>query len=605
MSSKIINYRCLNIDSSNRLWVGTVEGVFVSSPLPFPLPTTKPLIFNILLNNRREVLFEPDGFSFNDRSFVTLKVGVLDYPSVDFKLEMMLKGRDTAWQPVPRSGILILANMVSGEHTLLLRARRSGNYLTSEVLEWKFSVYRIWYTRIWVILLMAALLALMLWFGVHLYTLSLKRNNEKLERAVWERTRETLLQKERIEAQHLSIVQKNEALSEANTGLEKARAIAEEASETQKKFLAVMTHELRTPLHAVIGAAHLLIRNNPREDQHEELQILRFSAENLLSLINNILDFQKIENGKVALETIPFNLKNLVDEIVSALNIRAKEKGIELRCHLDERLPEHLLGDPLRLSQIINNLTGNAMKFTEQGYVAVDVIMKEQVGEDILADFFIRDTGIGMSRETLDSVFEIFVQGSSETTRKYGGTGLGLVITKKLLELYGSEIRVESEPGKGSCFSFSIRFREASGEEHKAPVSHKHYEFSRFNGQRILLVEDNLVNKMIAGKFLKDWDLSFDHAINGQVALTMVKEHYYDLILMDIQMPEMDGYQASSAIRALGSTYHASVPIIALTAAIRSDVSAMIFRSGMNDYISKPFNPVDLHQKLSNYLSIG
>jgi CheY-like chemotaxis protein len=366
-----------------------------------------------------------------------------------------------------------------------------------------------------------------------------------------------------------------------------------------------MTHELRTPLHAVIGAAHLLIRNNPREDQHEELQILRFSAENLLSLINNILDFQKIENGKVALETIPFNLKNLVDEIVAALNIRAKEKGIELRCHLDERLPEHLLGDPLRLSQIINNLTGNAMKFTEQGYVAVDVLMKERVGEDILADFFIRDTGIGMSRETLDTVFEIFVQGSSETTRKYGGTGLGLVITKKLLELYGSEIRVESEPGKGSCFSFSIRFREAAGEEHKAPVSHKHYEFSRFNGQRILLVEDNLVNKVIAGKFLKDWDLSFDHAINGQVALTMAKEHYYDLILMDIQMPEMDGYQASSAIRALGSTYHASVPIIALTAAIRSDVSAMIFRSGMNDYISKPFNPVDLHQKLSNYLSIG
>lgn len=603
MSSKIINYRCLTIDSDNRIWVGTVEGVFVSSPLKIPRLTTKPMIFKILLNNRKEVLFQPEGISFNDRSFVTLKVGVLDYPSVDFRLEMMLKGRDTAWQPVPRSGILILANLPSGEHTLLLRAKRSGNYLTSEVLEWKFSVYRIWYTRIWVILLMAALLVFILWSGVHLYTQNLKKNNEKLENAVRERTRETLEQKERIEAQNLSIIQKNDELLKANTGLEKARAIAEEASETQKKFLAVMTHELRTPLHAVIGAAHLLIRNNPREDQQENLQILRFSAENLLSLINNILDFQKIESGKVSLETIPFNLKNLVDEIIAALNIRAREKGIDLRCHLDERLPDHLLGDPLRLSQIINNLTGNAMKFTDKGSVEVEVLMKERVGEDIFAEFLIRDTGIGMSRETIDSVFEIFVQGSSETTRKYGGTGLGLVITKKLLELYGSEIRVESEPGKGSSFCFMIRFREAVGEEHKLPVSHNAYEFSRFKGQRILLVEDNLVNKVIAGKFLKEWDLSFDHAINGLVALDMVREHYYDLILMDIQMPEMDGYQASAAIRALGSSYHSGVPIIALTAAIRSDVSAMIFRSGMNDYISKPFNPIDLHQKISKYLS--
>lgn len=602
MTSKIINYRCLRLDRSNRLWVGTVEGVLVSSPLPIPKKSVTPQIFSLLLNNSDEIPFTTDGITFNDRSFATLKVGVLDYPYVNFRLEMFLKGRDSVWQAVPRSGTLILANLPPGKYTLLLRAKKTGNYLTSDALQWNFTVTRIWYTREWVWLVMVVAVFLLFWLGLHLYTLNLKRSNERLEDAIRERTRETIQQKEHIEAQHASIILKNEELKQANIGLEKAKEIAEEASEAQKKFLSVMTHELRTPLNAVIGAAHLLIRNNPRQDQYEELQILRFSAENLLALINNILDFTKIESGKVTLEKIGFNLHNLVEEIVAAMKIRAKEKNITLSYRFDERLPDTVTGDPLRLSQIINNLMGNALKFTEQGSITIELVLRERINSEVVIDFFVRDTGIGMSRETLDNIFEIFVQGSSETTRKYGGTGLGLVITQKLLDLYGSEIKVESEPDKGTCFCFTIRFPEVSPAAEVVPDDVKTYEFAPFTQQRILLVEDNQINKLIAGKFLKDWNLQVDYAINGLVALDMVRNNPYALILMDIQMPEMDGYQASAAIRAMGSEPFTSLPIIALTAAIRSDVSAMIFSSGMNDFISKPFNPVDLHLKLRKYL---
>ena len=602
MSSKIISYRCLRVDDDNRLWAGTVDGVRVSAPLQPPKKTVTPVIFTILKNDKYEIPYTLSGTSFNNRSFATLKAGVIDFPFADFRVELFLQGRDSAWQPLPRSGSLILANLKPGSYTLLLRASKAGNYLSSDTLKWNFTVTRIWYTRDGVILLMVLVAGLLFWLGLYLYTLNLKRYNERLEKAIRERTRETIIQKERIEAQNASISLKNEELRQANIGLEEAKEVAEEASEAQKKFLSVMTHELRTPLNAVIGVAHLLIRNNPRPEQFNELQILRFSAENLLGLINNILDFTKIESGKVSLEKVRFNLRNLVEEIVSAFKIRADDKTIHLGCRIDEKIPDSVVGDPLRLSQIINNLMSNALKFTEQGSIVIELDLLERRGHEVLIGFQVRDTGIGMTRETLNSIFEMFVQGSSETTRRYGGTGLGLVITKKLLELHGSEIKAESTPGSGTQFSFSIRFEEVVHHAGDAPVNKEAYEYAPFNGQRILLVEDNKLNKMIASKFLSDWNLTVETADNGLIALDKFRNSEYDLVLMDIQMPEMDGYQASAGIRALGTETSAAVPIIALTAADLSDISALVFQSGMNDFISKPFNPVDLHRKIRKFL---
>ncbi|MCX6249130.1 MAG: ATP-binding protein [Bacteroidetes bacterium] len=602
MSSKIINYRCLHIDRQNRIWAGTVAGVMVSAPLVPPRRTLKPVIFNLLLDNKREIPFTSSGISFNNRSFATMKVGVSDYPFENFTVEMLLQGRDSIWQPVQRSGNIILANLEPGSYTLLVRAKKHGNYLYSNNLEWKFEVDRIWFTKRWVIVLLLISFFALFWFVIQWYTKKLIRNNENLERLIRERTRETVIQKDKIEVQNASILLKNEELEKANINLEHAKEKAEAAMEAQKKFLSIMSHELRTPLNAVIGAAHLLLRNKPRQDQFEELRILRFSAENLLALINNILDFNKIESGKVALEQIDFNMKNLMEEITSTMHFRSKEKGISLNANIDDRLPVNVVGDPLRLAQIINNLLSNAIKFTEQGSISVDLKLNSRDEKEVMIDFTVTDTGIGMSKETLDNLFESFVQGSSETTRKYGGTGLGLVITRKLLELYGSKIQVISDPGKGTQFCFSIRFPEGSESGTRVASKREAYDYTKFNGQSILLVEDNQVNKLIAFKFLADWNLNVDTAENGLIAVKKVQEGNFDIVLMDLQMPEMDGYQASVAIRSLGAEPFSSLPIIALTAAMKSDVAEMIFQSGMNDFISKPFNPIELHRIIKNYL---
>lgn len=599
--SKIITYRSLHTDPAGRLWVGTVEGVMVSSPLQVPRKTVTPFIADLLINDRQQVDATQSAFSFNDHSFATFTARVADFPYVNFRIEMRLAGRDSTWLTVPHSGHIILANLEPGTYTLELRASKTGNFLPGDTLRREITVTRIWYTRGWIIPLAIFVILVLFWAGLRLKTMSLKRYNERLEQAILERTRETMEQKDRIEKQNISILHVNEELRQANIGLEKAKIIAEEASDAQRKFLSVMSHELRTPLNAVIGAAHLLVQKNPRPDQSEDLQVLRFSAENLLGLINNILDFTKIDSGKVALEQIPFNLRNLVEEIVFAMKIRAREKQIDLEFSVGEGIPEQLVGDPLRLAQIINNLVGNALKFTERGSIRIELILREKNTRDATVDFIICDTGIGMSAEILDNIFEIFVQGSSETTRKYGGTGLGLVITRKLLELHGSDIKAQSTPGVGTCFSFSIRFALPESIDPEAIVNRVNYQFNPFPGKRVLLVEDNQVNKLIAGKFLKDWNLEVDTADNGAIAVGMVTSRPYDLVLMDIQMPEMDGYQASAAIRAKGGRL-ASIPIIALTAATQSDVSDLIFGSGMNDFISKPFNPVDLHLKIRKFI---
>ena len=602
LSSKIISYRCLHVDQSNRLWVGTVEGIMVTAPLIPPQKTRKPFIYNILLNNKKAIEYHPAGTIFNNRSFATFTVGVSDYPVESFTIMMMLQGRDTCWQPVPRSGSVILANLDPGSYTLLIRARKTGNNLYSENFRWQFTVSRIWYSQSWVILVMMLLTLFLIWLGVRWYTISLKRRNDNLERLIQERTRETLIQKEKIEAQNISIMQKNQELNETNLHLEKAKELAEEASDAERKFLSVMSHELRTPLNAVIGAANLLVMNTPRPDQSENLKILRFSAENLLELINNILDFNKIESGKVTLEKIPFNIRNLINEIVSTMHIRAREKNILMTADIDKRVPEYVIGDSLRLSQVVNNLLGNALKFTEKGAITISLTLQSLTKTDAVIGFVVSDTGIGMSTETLDNLFESFVQASSETTRKYGGTGLGLAITRRILDLFGSSITVESESGKGTTFRFPIEFPVGDVSETQERTRAESYVLSGFTRQRILLVEDNQINRLIAVKFLTDWNFDVETAENGLEAISKVKEKRFDIILMDLQMPEMDGIQASEAIRAMGTEPYLTIPIIALTAATKSEVSEIIFASGMNDFISKPFNPVELHQKLTKYL---
>jgi CheY-like chemotaxis protein len=365
-------------------------------------------------------------------------------------------------------------------------------------------------------------------------------------------------------------------------------------------FLSVMSHEIRTPLNAVIGMSHILMDDDPRESQKENLEILSFSAQNLLALINDILDYTKIETGNMILENSNVNLKELVSHTLNSLQFKTEEKEMVLKSEIDHRIPEFVIGDNTRLYQILINLLGNSVKFTEKGEVKLKLDLLEENANSVRVRFEVSDTGIGIPSDKKDYIFNAYTQASSDTTRKYGGTGLGLAITKRLLELHHSEIHLESELGSGSVFSFIIEFKRSTHSAMKADTQTPFHELSG----SILVVDDNEINRMLASKVLSKWGLKVSFAENGQIALDKVQQEHYDLILMDLHMPVMDGMEASKAIRQLGG-HHIKVPIVALTASLFSQELETITECGMDGYVIKPFIPNELYSKVRSLLLAG
>jgi two-component system, sensor histidine kinase len=394
----------------------------------------------------------------------------------------------------------------------------------------------------------------------------------------------------------------SEEQTRLNESLEVAIDKAEKSSLAKSEFLSTMSHEIRTPLNAVIGMSNLLMMGNPRSDQEENLEILKFSANNLLAIVNDVLDFNKIESGKVVFENIRFNLSELLNNICGGQIIKANEKGLVFKLKIDEPLRNRIvIGDPTRITQIIFNLVSNAIKFTRQGFVEVKASCLEQKEGNVLIRFSVKDSGIGIEQDNLKAIFEPFTQESITTTRKYGGTGLGLAIVKRLLELKGIQMQVISEPGQGSEFSFVMGLPIAT-ERVEEPVVAKIDPYvpveHDMDDLHILVAEDNMVNTMLMKKFFSKWKVRSTFAENGEKAVEMMQDGNFDIVLMDLQMPVLNGFDAAIEIRKMPDDRKAGIPIIALTASALTDIREKVFSAGMNDYVAKPFKPDELKEKI-------
>lgn len=377
---------------------------------------------------------------------------------------------------------------------------------------------------------------------------------------------------------------------ELEDSLKKAKNMAEESAQAKEAFLANISHEIRTPLNAIIGFSDLLTQTSLDKVQSNYAETIGIASKNLLGLINDVLDLSKIESGVIELERKPIDLNNLLQSIVKINSQAAKEKDLKIMFSMDQEIPDMIIGDPTRISQILVNLIGNAIKFTPKGFVEIKVVAKNIQPQEVEISFSVRDTGIGVAKEKLDLIFDRFAQAENSTTREYGGTGLGLSIVKKLVEMYHSRLRVTSEIGKGTEFSFDITF----------PIAEKETQFftkSKINsenplkGLHILLAEDNEHNQILASTYLRRNGAIVDLAENGDLAVDLVRTNTYDLILMDLQMPKVDGFEATKIIRKeIGS----HIPIVACTAHSLPGEKKRSQDIGMNDYITKPFTVDEL-----------
>lgn len=380
-----------------------------------------------------------------------------------------------------------------------------------------------------------------------------------------------------------------------------ARQKAEEAAQSKQIFMSTMSHEIRTPLNEVIGITNLLMQGHPREDQMDFIKTLKFSGNHLLTLVNDVLDYNKMESGKIVFEQTQFHLGDFLDEIMRSYSFRSKAKNLSFELQKDDRLPSEVIGDQIRLNQILSNLLSNALKFTNRGGIKVVVNELSRTAKHVRIEFKVTDSGIGIPKEKHAAIFEGYTQASADTTRQYGGTGLGLAICKKLIELQGGTLKLESEPGSGSTFSFIINLgiSEKSVEKSLADIQEN---YSGLEGKRILVAEDNKINFFVANKFLTGWGVKVTHAENGQLALEKILLEEFDLILMDLQMPVMDGIEATRKIRNSENPRVRTIPIVALTAAIMSESHDKIEDLHINDYVLKPFKPTDLFERIKKHI---
>lgn len=381
-----------------------------------------------------------------------------------------------------------------------------------------------------------------------------------------------------------------------------AKRTAEESIIIKEQFLANMSHEIRTPMNAIIGFTRLLLKQELNEEQKKYIEAIHYSGENLLVIINDILDFSKIQSGKLTFEETDFYLPEIISPLLDMFEPKAKEKNIELIYELENIIPLSFKGDPVRLNQVLLNLFSNAVKFTENGYIKLQIKVLEYDAQDAMIEFIVEDSGIGIPENKLTAIFDSFTQAASDTTRKYGGTGLGLTIVKSIVELQGGSVEVKSKVGMGTSFTIHLPFKRSSSPSQEKVKAPRHSVndalLDAIKDINVLLVEDNEINQLLAKLVLTRAGCKVTIADNGLRAVEKLKEGKFDIILMDIQMPEMDGYQATKVIRNELKAPLSETPIMAMTAHALSQEKDKCLHAGMNDYISKPFEANELFTKI-------
>lgn len=380
----------------------------------------------------------------------------------------------------------------------------------------------------------------------------------------------------------------------------KAKEKAEKAVQIKSRFLSNMSHELRTPLNAIIGTTNIILHEEYLASQKQSFEVLKYSSEHMMQLVNDILDFSKIEAGKMVLENTPFNIKAFLQKVLAPFVAPVAAKGLVLETAIHDNTDIEVYGDEMRLIQVMNNLVANAIKFTEQGKIVIEVKEVAHRSEDADIYFAVKDTGIGIAQNKMKQIFESFTQADIETTRKFGGTGLGLAISKKIIDQMGGQLEAESQVAVGSTFYFSLRFKIAR--QRKSYVDENKLKgLASLEGIRVLLAEDNPINMIVAKRFLQKWNMDVIEAENGVRAVALFHQHQPDILLIDLEMPEMDGAQTVAEIRKT----HPDIPIIAFTAATYENIKEDLLNKGFNDYVPKPFKPEELHAKIIASTSSG